>query len=109
MKKMVFGDKEFTVVDKVPNGYIIWNIGKNMGSDEYIPFCRVIPGTFSIIPETLLAVKLSKEEVEILREVAGRGNTDIKTMNSRIKRHRKYDSSKETLIKAKEILEKIYT
>ena len=108
MEKVIFGSYEYTIVDKVPNGYIVWNIGMCMGSDEYIPFCQIIPGTFSIIPETLLAVKLPKEEVEILREVAGRGDTDIKTMNSRITRHRKYDSSKETLIKAKDILEKIY-
>lgn len=102
------GNRNYKIVEKVPTDYVVWNIGKNMGSDEYIPFCQVIPGTFSIVPDTLLAVKLPKEEVEIIRRVAGRGDTDIKSMNSRINHHRKYDCNEETLIMAKEILERIY-
>ena len=30
----------FQIVDKVPLGYQIWNIGRNM-PDGYLPFCRL--------------------------------------------------------------------
>lgn len=104
----VFGNYEYRVVNKVPRNYTVWNIGSHIGTDEYIPFCRVIPHTFSIDDNSLLAVKLPKEEVEILRKVAGRGDTYLSVMQKRINKHRKYDYDKETLIKAKEILERIY-
>ena len=102
------GNRNYKIVEKVPTDYVVWNIGEHMGSDEYIPFCQVIPGTLHIVADTLLAVKLPKEEVKILRKVAQWDDTDIITMNRRINWHAKYDCDKETLIKAKEILERIY-
>ncbi len=37
-----WGDtRVFTVVDKAPADYIVWNIGNNM-ADGYIPFCKLI-------------------------------------------------------------------
>lgn len=104
----VFGNYEYRIVNKVPRNYTVWNIGNHMETDDYIPFVRIIPHTFNIDQRSLCAVKLKKEEVEILRKVAGSGSTYLNVMEKRIRNHRKYDCDKETLIKAKEILEKIY-
>ena len=30
----------FEIVEKIPEGFFIWNIGENMGSDAYIPLCQ---------------------------------------------------------------------
>lgn len=30
----------FEIVDNIPVGFFVWNIGENMGSDEYIPLAQ---------------------------------------------------------------------
>lgn len=65
-------EKTYKVAEKIPAGYKVWNIGKNMGHDEYIPVC-VVRSDFHIVPETLLAVHMEKQEVETLRVAANRG------------------------------------
>lgn len=30
----------YKIVEKIPFGFYVWNIGENMGSDEYIPVCQ---------------------------------------------------------------------
>lgn len=61
MTRQTISDNQhtFEIVERVPMGYQIWNIGKNM-IDGYLPLCRVIPGTFSIEPETLKVITLEK-------------------------------------------------
>ena len=67
----------FEIVDKIPTGFFVWNIGDNMGHDEYIPVCQDLrPGdkdSFEINARTLKAIKLSMEEVQLLRKAAGYG------------------------------------
>lgn len=75
----------FEIVDFVPPGYQIWNIGKNM-IDGYLPLCRVIPGTFSIEPETLKAIKIDGAQ-KILAAING-GQDTIESMERYIKRYR---------------------
>ena len=75
----------FEIVDSVPSGYEIWNIGKNM-IDGYLPLCRVIPETFSIEPETLKAIKIDGAQ-KILAAIGGGQNT-IESMEMYIKRYR---------------------
>lgn len=29
----------FEIVEKIPACFFVWNIGENMGTDEYIPIC----------------------------------------------------------------------
>ncbi len=66
----------FDVVDKIPKGYIVWNIGNLMGSDEHIPLAmRMSEDKNSdkynyINPNTLKAIKLTSDEVKILRDAA---------------------------------------
>ena len=64
----------FEIVEKIPSNYFIWNIGENMGTDEYIPICEDLQpedkDSYDINASTLKAIKLSREEVETLREAA---------------------------------------
>ena len=30
----------FEIVEKIPAGFFVWNIGENMGSNEYIPLAQ---------------------------------------------------------------------
>lgn len=71
-----FGNvKSYQVVEKIPHGFHVWNIGDNMGHDEYIPLCEKLnPGAskdsveyYSINPNTVKAIKLNIEEVKLLR------------------------------------------
>ena len=53
----------FEIVEKIPRNFFVWNIGENMGSDEYIPFCEKLhpedKDNFEININTLKAIKLS--------------------------------------------------
>ena len=74
---LVVGNYKFEIVKSIPKGYSIWNIGNNM-VDGYLPLCQVEPSTYSIIPETLKAVKFEKAQT-ILRAICGGADT-IKKM-----------------------------
>lgn len=57
VKIIVDGTNTFQVVDSVPLGYVIWNIGNNM-ADGYLPLCQVGgPDGCQVNPDTLKAVK----------------------------------------------------
>ena len=99
----------FKIVGKIPVGFFIWNIGENMGSDEYIPLCQdLYPGIkddYSINPDTLRAIKLPKEEVELLREAAGWGVNSLETARKALKSRRhsymaekKRESARKTIV-----------
>lgn len=84
------GKHTFEIVNAVPFGYQIWNIGKNM-IDGYLPLCRLKPyqpfeGGREIETETLKAIKI-KESQTILAAVGGGQNT-IKSMEKYIKRYK---------------------
>jgi len=84
----------YEIVDHIPAGFFVWNIGENMGHEEYIPICEPLypglpksnPDSYHINPETVKAIKLAKEEVAILRDAAGYGVTSKKAAKSAIKR-----------------------
>ena len=82
----------FKIVEKIPFNFYVWNIGENMGSDEYIPLCQdLYPGikdNYSINHDTLRAIKLPKEEVELLREAAGWGVGNLKEAEKALKSKR---------------------
>lgn len=82
----------YKIVEKIPFNFYVWNIGKNMGSDEYIPLCQdlypEIKDNYSINPDTLRTIKLPKEEVELLREAAGWGVVSLKEAEKALKSKR---------------------
>lgn len=76
--KDTFGkSSSYEVVEKIPAGFFVWNIGENMGTHEYIPVCQYMkPGdkeNFEINQDTLKAVKVTPEEWEKLNKAAAWG------------------------------------
>lgn len=80
-----------------------------MGSDEYVPLCQYLsPGIkddYSINPDTLRAIKLPKEDVELLRESAGWGVNSLETARKALKSRRhsymaekKRESARKTIV-----------
>ena len=83
----------FEIVDKIPANFFVWNIGENMGSDEYIPLAQDLnPGdkeNFEINLHTLKAICLNPEEVQILRKAAAVGVNNIKTAEKALRSKRR--------------------
>ena len=83
----------FEVVEKIPAGFFVWNIGENMGTDEDIPICEDLhpedKDNYEINPSTVKAIKLSREEVETLREAAHVGIVSKKTAEKALKSKRR--------------------
>ena len=82
----------FEIVEKIPVGFFIWNIGENMGTHEYIPVCEDLhpedKDDYSISPATLKAVKVSTEEWEKLDKAANWGVGNLKQAEKAIKSKR---------------------
>lgn len=83
----------FEIVDKLPSGYFVWNIGENMGSDEYIPICEDLhpanKKNFEINTTTLKAIKLNPKDVRALRSAAGWGITSQREAEKALRSKRK--------------------
>ena len=91
--KDTFGkSRSYEVVGKIPSGFFVWNIGENMGDDEYIPICEDLhPGdkdNYEINPNTVKAIKLSVEEVKALRQAASWGVNSKSTAEKALKSKR---------------------
>jgi len=81
----------FEVIEKVPYGYQIWNIGKNM-VEGYLPFCRLLAqqpfaGGRSIETDTLKAMKV--DGAQIILDAVGYGPCTIKEMEDHIAKYSK--------------------
>lgn len=79
----------FELVDRVPLGYKIWNIGANM-ADGYLPLCRLcaiqpFPGGRSIEVDTLKAIKC--DGAQVILEAAGLGADTPEEMEQYIKKN----------------------
>ena len=113
--KDTFGkSKSYEVVEKIPSGFFIWNIGENMGDDEYIPICEDLhpedKDNYEINTSTLKAIKLSIEEVKVLREAAHVGIVSKKTAEKALKSKRRgywSDRKREQAAKTIDIFNKI--
>ena len=87
-------DDIFEIVDKVAEGYIVWNIGANMGTDEYIPLAMRLSynknddNYHCINCNNLKAIKLPVEEVQKLRNAAHWGITSLADAQKAIKSKR---------------------
>ena len=83
----------FEIVEKIPIHYFVWNIGENMGTDEYIPICEDLhpedKDNYEINPNTVKAIKLSVEEVKALRKAASVGINSKKTAEKALKSKRR--------------------
>ena len=83
----------FEIVEKIPVGFFVWNIGENMGTHEYIPVCEDLhpedKDDYSINPATLKAVKVSPDEWEKLDKAANWGVGNLKQAEKAIKSKRR--------------------
>ena len=92
--KDTFGkSRSYEVVEKIPSCFFVWNIGENMGTDEYIPICEDLhpedKDNYEININTVKAIKLSVEEVKALREAAHVGINSKKTAERALKSKRR--------------------
>lgn len=67
----------FEIVEKIPAGFFVWNIGENMGTHEYIPVCEYLhpedKDNCKINTATLKAVKVTPDEWGKLNKAASWG------------------------------------
>lgn len=75
--------RTYEVAEKMQTGEIVWNIGANMGSDDYIPICRMLhPGNkddYNIDPASVKAIRLPCDEVKAIRAAASVGVNSLET------------------------------
>lgn len=70
------GSYLFEIVKKVPPRYKVWNIGRHMRSDKFLPLCEPLsldPNSdqyYHVNPDTLKCIELPKDELEFLRDEA---------------------------------------
>ena len=82
----------FEIVEKIPAGYYVWNIGENMGTHEYIPVCEDLhpenKEDYSINLATLKAVKVTLDEWKKLNKAAAWGVGNLKQAEKALKSKR---------------------
>lgn len=105
MNTIVHDDLVFEVVETVPLGYEIWNIGKNM-IDGYLPFCRIsrnqpFPGGRCVETDTLKAIK--NDGAQLILEAVGAGVYTTKDMERYIERHKNAKSGTYAFAKTQRI------
>lgn len=112
--KDTFGNLHtYRVVDKMPSGYVVWNIGENMGHDEYIPICTLRSTEdcpYAINPYTVAAIKLPADEVSLLRRAAHHGITSLREAERTIRSRqtgRRTTEKREIAEKVRPIFERI--
>lgn len=104
----------FEIVEKIPSNYFVWNIGENMGTDEYIPICEDLhpedKDSYEINTSTLKAIRLRREDVYALREASHIGIVSKKTAEKALKSKRRgywSDKKREQAEKTIDIFNKI--
>lgn len=87
--KYPFVEHTFEIVERMPKGFFVWNIGSNMGVNDYIPICEKArpndPVCYDINPNTLKTIHLSPDDVQKLREAASYSVCDLKTAEKALK------------------------
>lgn len=107
----MFKTSVFEIVEKIPKGFFIWNIGNNMVTDEYIPLCESVrpndPECFDINANTLKAIHLDKETVYFLRDISHYGCNSLESCIAKIHGKNSSDEEKANAYKAYNIFIKI--
>ena len=103
----------FRVVERVPNNYFVWNISQIEETGCYIPFAKrhpmythMIGGTpYSIDPDSLLAVKVTKREANYLRYAAGIGVNSKSVANKLVESNHREKYRKEQKRYAEKVID----
>ena len=73
----------YEIVDSIPAGYEIWNIGRH-APEGYVPLCKPIrPDSYHIDPDTLKAIKC--DNAQIIMDAVG--YCEMNDMEQYVKRH----------------------
>ncbi|MDE6733793.1 MAG: hypothetical protein K2J77_13080 [Oscillospiraceae bacterium] len=111
----VNGEHKFKIVEKIPHGFFVWNIGDYMGRNDLIPICEPKHGTlsdaeaFRIEPSTLKAIRLPHDDVKLLREAAGYGAKNLESTQRKLENDDLSKAQKELFERALRIYEWITT
>lgn len=83
----------FEIVEKIPQGFFVWNIGENMGTHEYIPVCQdqhpEDKTSFDINLATLKAVKVTPDEWKKINKAAAWGIGNLAQAEKALKSKRR--------------------
>lgn len=101
-KLLIVGNHTFEIVDFIPYGYHIWNIGENMKKD-YLPLvlvggydgCQVI-GVMKALP-----LKNAQKILSVIRE----GNDSPRKIKDYIEKYENNETNKEKVERMKEALD----
>ena len=94
MEYITSGEHTFKIVNSIPLGYKIWNIGKNM-IDGYLPIVQVGgEDGCQVNIKTIKAIKI--KEAQTILNAIGWGQNTIKEMETYVKR---YKNSKTEYVK----------
>ena len=71
----------FEVVDKIPEGFMVWNVNDMLGDNGYVPLCEwkypdeVAKGrkNYDIRTDTLKTIKIDPKEARILKNATAHG------------------------------------
>ena len=101
-----FADHTFEIVDFVPLGYVIWNIGDNMPYG-YLPLCRLkmnqpFDGGREIETDTLKAIKI--EDAHLILDAVGYGPDTLKAMEKFVAKYENKKSYQWRIAKMKKAL-----
>ena len=61
---------DYEITSKIPQNYDVWNVGGINNYPDYLPLCVVYPGTYTVLTESLLAIRMPKEDQKILQDCA---------------------------------------
>lgn len=93
----------FEIVEKIPVNYVIWNIGKNMGTNKYIPICQ-LKTKYDVDLFSLKAVPVTPEEYSKLQDASSWGVSSLENAEKALKSKRHgYISDKKRALAASTI------
>lgn len=66
-EKTSFNTYKFEIVEKIPAGYFVWNVGKLKQHEDYLALAENLPcEKFLINPNTLKAIKIKDDKTHSL-------------------------------------------
>lgn len=93
----------FEIVEKIPENYVVWNIGENMGTDKYIPICQ-LKTKYDVDLFSLKAVPVMSEEYKSLQDASSWEVSSLENAKKALKSKRRgYISDKKRVLAASAI------
>ena len=94
----------FEIVEKIPENYVVWNIGENMGTDKYIPICQ-LKTKYDVDLFSLKAVPVTSEEYKRLQDASSWGVSSLENAEKALKSKRRGYISDEKRVLAASVIE----